>query len=53
MRSTVFTSGGRGVVSGNGRLPTGYHIGEGPAARSIKIDLPPFTLMVQPRAQVR
>ncbi|MGU0015826.1 AAA family ATPase [Escherichia coli] len=28
-------------------------IGEGPAARSIKIDLPPFTLIGEPRAQVR
>jgi Holliday junction DNA helicase RuvB len=37
--------GGRGALSGNGRLSAGYHDWRRPAARSIKIDLPPFTLI--------
>ena len=31
--------------SGAGRFPAWIMIGEGPAARSIKLDLPPFTLV--------
>ncbi len=30
------------LYPGTGRLPARYHDGEGPAARSVKIDLPPF-----------
>ncbi|SUH15237.1 Holliday junction DNA helicase [Salmonella enterica subsp. enterica] len=36
---------GRGTLSGDGRLPVGYYDWRRPAARSIKIDLPPFTLI--------
>lgn len=45
MRSTVYRQLLKKCCTRNGRLPTDIMIGEGPAARSIKIDLPPFTLI--------
>ncbi len=43
MRFTGFRGGGRGTLSGDGRLPVGCMIGEGPAAFNYAFDLPPFT----------
>ena len=44
-RDTPPQSGGRGgALSGDGGFQLDILIGEGPAARSIRLDLPPFTL---------